>query len=72
MRRSKRGIVEKSHRSLSDGAQRCLLSLSRSSFHCKRQGETALNLDLMLLIDKQFQETPFYGVWQMTWHLHIP
>ncbi|MGV8988942.1 MAG: IS3 family transposase [Cypionkella sp.] len=23
----------------------------------------------MLLIDKQFLETPFYGVRQMTWHL---
>ena len=28
-----------------------------------------MNLDLMLLIDKQFLETPFYGVRQMTWHL---
>ena len=33
------------------------------------QGETAMNLDLMLLIDKQFLDTPFYGVRQMTWHL---
>jgi hypothetical protein len=23
----------------------------------------------MLLVDKQFLETPFYGVQQMTWHL---
>lgn len=28
-----------------------------------------MNLDLMLLIDKQFLETPFYGVRQITWHL---
>ena len=28
-----------------------------------------MNLDLMLLVDKQFLETPFYGVRQMTWHL---
>ena len=28
-----------------------------------------MNLDLMLLIDKQFLDTPFYGVRQMTWHL---
>jgi putative transposase len=28
-----------------------------------------MNLDLMLLIDKQFLDTPFYGVQQMTWHL---
>jgi putative transposase len=26
-------------------------------------------LDLMLLIDKQFLDTPFYGVRQMAWHL---
>jgi hypothetical protein len=32
-------------------------------------GETAINLDLMVVIDKQFLETPFYGVQQMTWHL---
>jgi putative transposase len=23
----------------------------------------------MRRIDEQFLETPFYGVWQMTWHL---
>ncbi len=28
-----------------------------------------MNLDLMLLIDKQFMDTPFSGVRQMTWHL---
>ncbi len=28
------------------------------------QGETARNLDFMLLIDKQFLDTPFYGVRQ--------
>jgi len=32
-------------------------------------GETAMNLDLMVKIDKQFLETPFYGVQQMKWHL---
>jgi len=28
-----------------------------------------MNLDLMQLVDKQFLETPFYGVRQMTWDL---
>ena len=28
-----------------------------------------MNLDLMLKVDKQFLETPFYGVRHMTWHL---
>lgn len=39
------------------------------TFYCEPQGESELNLALMLLIDKQFLETPFYGVQQMTWHL---
>ena len=43
--------------------------VSRSSFYDEPQGETAMSLDLMLLIDKQFLETPFFGVRQMTWHL---
>ena len=54
---------------LSVGAQCLLLSISRSSFYYEPQGETEMNLALMLLIDKQFLETPFYGVQQMTWHL---
>ncbi len=62
-------MIEKNHPSLSVGAQCCLLSISRSSFYYAPQGETAMNLDLMLLIDKQFLDTPFYGVRQMTWHL---
>ncbi len=62
-------MIEKNHSSLSVGAQCRLLSISRSSFYYELMGETALNLDLMLLIDKQFLETPFYGVRQMTWHL---
>ncbi len=28
-----------------------------------------MNLDLMLKVDKQFLETPFYGVRQMKWPL---
>jgi putative transposase len=62
-------MIERNHPQLSIGAQCRLLSISRSSFYYMPQGETALNLDLMLLIDKQFLDTPFYGVRQMTWHL---
>ena len=62
-------MIEKNHSSLSVGAQCRLLSISRSSFYYELMGETALNLDLMVVIDKQFFETPFYGVRQMTWHL---
>ena len=62
-------MIERTHPKPSVGTQCRLLSISRSSFYYEPQGETAMNLDLMLLIDKQFLETPFYGVRQMTWHL---
>ena len=62
-------MIEPGHPDLSIGKQCRLLSISRSSFYYEPQGETAMNLDLMLLIDKQFLDTPFYGVRQMTWHL---
>ena len=62
-------MIERTHPTLSVGAQCRLLSISRSSFYYEPQGETAMNLDLMLLIDKQFLDTPFYGVRQMTLHL---
>ena len=62
-------MIERTHPKLSVGAQCQLLRVSRSSFYYAPQGETAMNLDLMLLIDKPFLETPFYGVGQMMWHL---
>ena len=62
-------MIERNHPVLSVGAQCRLLSISRSSFYYEPQGETEMNLALMVLIDKQFLETPFYGVQQMTWHL---
>ncbi len=62
-------MIEKDHPNLSVGAQCHLLSIPRSSFYYELMGETAMNLDLMVVIDKQFLETPFYGVQQMTWHL---
>src|SRR4051812_35019920 len=42
---------------------------TQKPFYYAPQGETEMNLTLMLLIDKQFLDTPFYGVQQMTWHL---
>ena len=62
-------MIEADHPALSIGMQCRLLSISRSSFYYEPQGESELNLALMLLIDKQFLETPFYGVQQMAWHL---
>ena len=65
-RKVRRGLIERDHPDLSVGKQCGLLSLSRSSFYYEAKGETDLNLDLMRRIDKQFLETPFYGVGQMT------
>jgi putative transposase len=62
-------MIERTHPRLSVGAQGRLLSISRSPFYYAPQGETAMNLDLMLLIDRQFLDTPFYGVRQVTRHL---
>jgi hypothetical protein len=50
-------MIEKNHPTLPVGAQYRLLSLSRSSFYYALMGETAMNLDLMVMIDKQFLET---------------
>jgi putative transposase len=62
-------MIEPNLPGLSVGKQCKLLSISRSSFCYEPKGESEMNLDLMRLIDKQFLETPFYGVRQMTWHL---
>ena len=62
-------MIERGRPRLSVGAQCRLLSIPRSSFYYAPQGETAMNLALMRLIDKQFLETPFYGVRQMCAHL---
>ena len=62
-------MIEPNLLRLSIGKQCTLLSISRSSFYYEPKGETDINLDLMRKIDKQFLETPFYGVRQMTWHL---
>jgi len=62
-------MIESNLPGLSVGKQCALLSISRSSFYYEPKGETEMNFELMRLIDKQFLETPFYGVRQMTWHL---
>ena len=68
-RQVRRGMIEQGHPALSIGVQCRLLSISRSSFYHEPSGETEVNLALMQLIDRQFLDTPFYGVRQMTWHL---
>jgi putative transposase len=62
-------MIRPDHSSLSLARQCRLLSISRSSYYHKPKGESSENLSLMTEIDRQFLETPFYGVQQMTWHL---
>ena len=45
-------MIERTHPKLSVGAQCQLLSISRSSFCYELMGETAMNLDLMVKVDK--------------------
>ena len=46
-----------------------LLSINRSAYYYQPIGESALNLELMRLIDEQHLETPWYGARQMARHL---
>ncbi len=62
-------MIKRDHPALSAGAQCRLLSISRSPFYHDPAGETEMNLGLMQLIDRQFPDTPFSGVRQMTWQL---
>jgi putative transposase len=57
--------IERSHPRLSLRRQCRLLSLSRSTLYYAPVGESAGNLALMALIDRQFLETPWYGSRQM-------
>ncbi len=62
-------MVEQGRSDLAVGRQCQLLSISRSSFYSTPRGESDANLAIMAEIDRQFLDTPFYGVRQMTWHL---
>ena len=65
----RRQMIEPEHPQLSVVRQCELVSISRSGFYHRPAGETALNLELMRLIDAQFLETPWYGSRQMARHL---
>jgi putative transposase len=65
----RRQMIEPGHPQLPVVRQCALVSISRSGFYYRRQGETPLNLELMRLIDTQFLETPWYGSRQMARHL---
>jgi len=62
-------MVEKNS-NLSQRKQCELLSVHRNRLYYKPKEETALNLHLMSIIDRQYQCTPFYGVPRMTNHIN--
>ena len=65
----RRQMIEPDHPQLPVVRQCALVSISRSGFYYRPQGETPPNLELMRLIDAQFLETPWYGSRQMARHL---
>ncbi len=58
--------MDKDNKNLSIKRQCELLEVCRSSFYYIPQEDSLLNQELMKLIDKQYLETPFYGVPRMT------
>ncbi|MBI0537401.1 IS3 family transposase [Roseomonas sp. KE2513] len=65
----RRQLIEPGDPDLSVVRQCELVSISRSGFYHRPAGETALNLEVMRLIDAQFLQTPWYGSRQMARHL---
>lgn len=70
----KRELVEGDHPQISLRRQCQLLGLHRSNVYyepVRQEGEeSAENLTLMLLLDEQYTQTPFYGIRRMTAWLH--
>lgn len=62
----KRKAIEHGHKKITICRQCELLELNRSSLYYRVKDETEYNERLMRLIDKQYIETPFYGIDKMT------
>jgi putative transposase len=62
----KRKAIDPNHEKIPIYRQCELLGLNRSSLYYKPSVETEYNEQLMKLIDKQYIETPFYGIDKMT------
>ncbi len=56
-------MIEPAHPQLSIARQCDLVGLPRSTYYYQTQGESAANLDLMHVLDKQYTDTPYYGAW---------
>lgn len=64
-------MVDTTHKLLSVNAQCRLLGIHRSGLYYKPREESALNLHLMKIIDREIFDKPFYGTRRMTAHLNI-
>lgn len=62
-------MIERGHPELSVRHQCELIGLNRSTLYYQPVGESAYNLELMRLIDRQYTKTPFYGWPRMTAYL---
>jgi putative transposase len=62
-------MIESQHPELSLRRQCELVGLNRATFYYTPAQESALNLQLMRLIDEQYTRTPFYGWPRMTAYL---
>jgi len=65
-RDAKRELIEPSHPQMSIARQCDLVGLPRSTYSYDVHGERTENLSLMHLLDKQYTDTPYYGVRRMT------
>lgn len=54
-------MIERTHPDLSIRRQCELVGLNRSTLYYEPAQESALNLELMRLMDEQYLKTPFYG-----------
>jgi putative transposase len=62
-------MIEPQHPELSIRHQCELVDLNRTTFYYRPAQVSALNLQLMRLIDEQYTRTPFYGWPRMTAYL---
>ncbi len=64
-----RSLIEPGNGTISIARQCELLGIHRSGYYYQPNGESALNLEIMGCLDRQYMDTPFYGVLRM--HQHI-
>lgn len=67
---AKRQLIERGQAQLSIRRQCELVGLNRATLYWPKGEESALNLELMRLIDQEYTQNPFYGYRKMTIQLN--